>query len=170
MTTKTAYFADWVGYRWLGLVVRLYLGWLFIAASLHKIIEPSVFALDVATYQFLPYYLVNLFAIVVPWVELLIGAQLLLGVRVRAAALLVALLMLSFIIALLWALYLGLDMSCGCFASQAASADDAISWATMLRDLAWLGLSLYVLFLDRRPFGVHLLLNRKGGSHASENC
>jgi uncharacterized membrane protein YphA (DoxX/SURF4 family) len=150
-------------HAWTGLAVRAYLGWLFLSASWHKIMDPAPFAVDVATYQLLPHVAVNAFAIVVPWVELVIGILLLVGCRVRAASLIVALLMLSFLTALLWALHLGLDMSCGCFASQAAAGDDTISWRTVARDFAWLGLSVYVLVFDRNPLGVERNLLRKKG-------
>jgi putative oxidoreductase len=140
--------------RWLALAVRLYLGWLFLDASWHKIAHPASFALDVATYQFLPLYLVNVFAIIVPWVEAMTGVLLLVGARVRAAALLVVGMMIAFMIALAWALHLGLDMSCGCFASQGAVGEDPISGWTMLRDSTWLAMGLYVLFADKNPLGM----------------
>jgi len=139
----------------------MYLGWLFVSASLHKIVHPESFALDVATYQLLPLYTVNLFALVVPWIEILVGALITVGYRVRASALLIVLLMTSFIVALVWALYMGLDMSCGCFASQAASSDDSISWRTLVRDLSWLILGLYVLGFDRNPLGIERMMKRK---------
>jgi uncharacterized membrane protein YphA (DoxX/SURF4 family) len=123
---------------------------------------PEVFALDVATYQLLPLWAVNGFALVLPWVELLAGTMLILGLRTRAAALLVLCMMLSFIVALLWALHLGLDLACGCFASQAATTGDPISWHTMVRDLVWFSLALYVLTFDRAPLGLdRIFLNRK---------
>ncbi|MBN1611934.1 MAG: DoxX family membrane protein [Polyangiaceae bacterium] len=140
--------------RYLALAVRLYLGWLFAEASLHKIAKPASFALDVATYQLLPLYSVNAFAIVVPWVELVAGILLVAGLRVRAAALLVVGMMVSFMVALGWALHLGLDMTCGCFASQGAVGEDPISGWTMLRDGTWLAMGLYVLFADRNPIGI----------------
>jgi putative oxidoreductase len=135
-------------------LVRLYLGGLFVYASVHKIAHPSSFALDVATYQLLPLWSINAFAIVVPWLELLAGALLILGVRVRGAALTVVTLMVAFVVALAWALAHKLEVSCGCFASQAVRDQDPISWRTMLRDTLWLGMALYVLFGDRRPLGV----------------
>ena len=152
---------SWKGHSCIALAARLYLGWLFVTASLHKIVHPDAFALDVATYQFLPLYTVNLFALVVPWLELVIGVLVAVGYRVRAAALLIVLLMLSFIVALIWALHLGLDMSCGCFASQAAASDDAISWRTLARALSWLALGLYVLGFDRNPLGIERMMKRK---------
>ena len=137
---------------WLALPARWYLGGLFVLASLHKIAVPHDFAIDVATYGILPLALVNLVAIVLPWVELVAGLMLLLGARVRAAALLVAVMMAVFLAALVMALARGLDMSCGCFASQGAESDP-ISWLTVVRDLAWLALSVLVLFCDRGLLG-----------------
>jgi putative oxidoreductase len=142
-----------IGSQWLLLLARVYLGLLFIIASWHKIIDPETFALDVATYQLLPLWAINGFALVLPWVELLAGAMLILGLRARAAALLVLFMMLSFIVALLWALHLGLDMSCGCFASQAATTDDPISSHTLLRDLFWFSLALYVVTFEKASLG-----------------
>ena len=140
--------------RFVALFARLYLGWLFVTASLHKIAQPAVFAVDVATYQLLPIWAVNAFAIVVPWVELGAGALLVLGIRVRASALLMACMMVSFMVALGWALHLELDMTCGCFASQGATDEDPISSWTLLRDTGWLLLAAYVVVADRRPIGL----------------
>ena len=151
-----------IGFQWFLLAVRLYLGFLFATASWHKIMNPEMFALDVATYQLLPLWAVNVFALILPWVELLAGAMLIVGLRTRAAALLILCMMVSFIIALVWALHLGLDMACGCFASQAATEEDPISWYTMVRDLVWFLMAFYVLTLDRAPLGLdRVFRNRK---------
>jgi len=143
---------SWRGHAWLALPARLYLGFVFFYACLHKIADPAAFALDVATYQLLPLWLVNLTALVLPWIELVTSVMIVIGYRTRAAALLIAGMMLVFIVALGWALGQGLDMSCGCFASS--STDHPISWLTMLRDAAWFGLTLYVLFFDHNPVGL----------------
>lgn len=157
-------FADWKGHAWIGLLVRLYLGGVFLLACFHKIAHPGAFAVDVATYQFLPLALVNLFAIVLPWTELAAGACLVSGLRARSAALLIALMMAAFIIALAWAMHLHLEMSCGCFASQGA-AEDPISWRTVVRDTIWLLMAVYVLLLDRNPIGLERLLARRRTAH-----
>ena len=146
-------FLDWRGHAWLALMARLYLGLIFVTASWHKLIEPGAFAIDIATYQILPLALVNFMAIVLPWVEMAAGLMLIAGFRTRAAALLVGGMMLMFTVAIAVAVGKGLDMSCGCFASQGA-AEDPISWRTILRDAGWLGLAVYVLLLDRAPLGL----------------
>ena len=145
---------------WLAVPARWYLGALFVGACLHKIADPGSFALDVATYDILPLALVNLTAIVLPWVELAAGGLLLLGWRVRAGALLVAAMMALFVAALAVALARGLDMSCGCFASQGA-AEDPISLLTVARDVGWLALAAFVLAYDRGLVGLDGMRGRR---------
>jgi uncharacterized membrane protein YphA (DoxX/SURF4 family) len=153
----------WKGHAWLALPARLYLATVFLLACFHKIAHPDQFAVDVATYQFLPLVTVNLFAIVLPWVELGAGILLIVGWKSRAASALVAMMMLAFIIALASALSRGLDMSCGCFASNAVANEDPISGWTVLRDTAWLLLALYVMVFDREPLGLERLRRVRDG-------
>jgi putative oxidoreductase len=155
------------GHAIFALAARLYLAAIFLFACWHKILEPAAFALDIATYQILPLYLVNLLAIVLPWIELAAGLMLLLGFRTRAAALLVAGMMVMFTVAISIAVAKGLDMSCGCFASQ-GSAEDPISWRTILRDASWLFLAAYVFIFDRRPLGLDRLFGRRKNAAAQE--
>ena len=152
-------FLNWSGHSWLALPARLYLGWVFVFACLHKIAHPGMFALDIATYDILPLSVINLMAITLPWVELFAGAMLIVGFRVRGASLAIAGMMVMFMVAIVIALDKGLDMACGCFASEAA--EDTISGKTVLRDLGWLMLSVYVVLFDRRPIGFDRILARR---------
>lgn len=144
---------SWGGHPPIALAARLYLGWVFLYACWHKIQHPADFALDIATYQILPLSLVNIMAIVLPWLELIAGGLLILGFRARAAALCVSGMMVMFTVAISIAVARGQDMSCGCFASQGV-VEDPISYLTVLRDLGWTALALYVLVFDRRPLGI----------------
>lgn len=155
---------SWRGHSWLALAARLYLGWIFVYACLHKIAHPHVFGLDIATYDILPLSVINLVAITLPWVELFAGVMLITGFRVRGAALAVAGMMVGFTVAIIIALAKGLDMSCGCFASQ-TTEEDPISYLTVLRDLGWLFLAVYISVFDRKVLGLDWLLQRRK-SHA----
>ena len=139
--------------EWLAVPVRWYLGVLLVGACVHKIAEPASFALDIATYDILPLAAINLMAIGLPWIELIAGVMLIVGWRVRGSSLVITGMMLVFLVALCIALTRGLDMSCGCFASQGAE-DDPISRMTVLRDLLWLGLCVFVLAFDRGLVGL----------------
>lgn len=156
----------WRGHSLLALAARLYLAGIFLLACVHKIADPRAFAVDVATYQILPLWSVNGVALWLPWVELVAAASLALGLRARAGAWLVALMMAVFLAAIGSALARGLDLSCGCFASQGA-AEDPISWRTVVRDLAWLGLALYVLAVDASPLGIDRWLSTRKARHAA---
>lgn len=144
---------EWRGHAWIALPLRLYIGYVFLYACWHKIMDPGTFAIDVATYQILPLYLVNLMAVILPWIELTSGAMIVVGWRTRAAALILAGMMVMFLVAIIIALARGLEMSCGCFASQSMQ-EDPISIMTVLRDLGWLAIPLYVMIFDRSPIGV----------------
>lgn len=156
----------WRGHAPLALAARLYLAAIFLWACVHKIADPRAFALDVATYQILPLWSVNAVALWLPWVELAAAVSLALGLRPRAGAWLVTLMMGVFLAAIGSALARGLDLSCGCFASQGA-AEDPISWRTVARDLAWLALALYVLAFDAHPLGIDRWLSNRKARHAA---
>ena len=129
----------------LALLFRLYIGGVFVTAAMYKINFTAEFATTIASYQIVPHWSVNVLAVVLPWVELLSGLMLIVGLRVKAAALVIAGLMVVFTLAILITLYRDLPISCGCF----HTVDDPISWVTVLRDLAWLGMALHAYWFDR---------------------
>ena len=158
--------SKWPAHAWLALPLRWYLGGVFLVACQHKIADPGSFAVDVATYGILPLSLVNMTAITLPWIELAAGIMLIAGIKARAAALMVIGMMVTFTAALTIALAEGLNMSCGCFASQGAQGEDPISMGTLLRDLGWLAIAVYVVLFDDRPIGIDRILDRRNGAQA----
>ena len=143
----------------ISLPIRAALGVLFIAASAYKITEPYEFGLSIATYEIMPLELINLMAIVLPWMELIIGCTLIAGFWTRASALAVSGMMIMFMLAIWISLSRELPISCGCFASAEASED--ISSGTLVRDALWLAGAVYVLIIDDGRFGVDGLLARR---------
>ena len=128
----------------LSLALRVYLAGIFIYASLHKINFPAEFADNIAGYLIVPHWLVNPLAVFMPWLELVCGLFLLAGVRVRAASLLIGGMLVMFTLAVVVALVQDTPIGCGCF----QSVGEAISWWTVLRDLAWLGMAAHVYRYD----------------------
>ncbi len=102
-------------WRFLNIALRLILGGVFVFAGALKIYEPAKFALDIANYRLVPHILINLFAITLPWVEVLAGLLLIAGVWLRASALIVLAMTIMFFLAISSALARGLDIECGCF-------------------------------------------------------
>jgi putative oxidoreductase len=135
---------------------RIYIGCIFIYASLHKINNPGAFAETITNYQILHYNLVGLTAIILPWLELICASLLILGVRSKASALILASLLCVFIVAISINLLRDAPISCGCFHSK----DDVISWVTIVRDVAWLLMTIYILLFDRVLMLDRLIANR----------
>ena len=100
--------------KWVVFIFRVILGVVFLYASFDKIRDPGSFASNIQNYQVLPYSLTNIFAIILPWLELYVGACLILGVFVDGAVLLSGGMMIMFIIAISQAIIRGLDIDCGC--------------------------------------------------------
>ncbi len=141
----------WIVY--IAVSARLIMSGVFIYASYDKIMNPAAFAEAVFGYQILPPQLINITAIVLPWLELFLGILLLSGIWMPGAALGISFLMIAFIGALFYNLARGLDFYCGCFS---ATSTTGVSWWIILRDLIFLALSLYLVayrfFLDRKKF------------------
>lgn len=131
--------------RWLALAFRLYLGGLFVYASMYKIQYPGEFAESVASYRLVPYFLISPMAVLLPWVELVSGVLLVAGVRAKAAALAIAAMLVMFTLSLVFVLVAEIPIGCGCFTANEAEA----TWLTVARDLAWLAMALHVFFYDR---------------------
>lgn len=100
--------------------IRTALRWglaaVFAAAAAAKIASPHDFAVAVFRYQMLPYPLVNLAALFLPWLELVCAVALVAAPRWRGAALTILLgLLIFFTAAIAFNLYRGIDTACGCF-------------------------------------------------------
>jgi len=105
----------WLGHPWLTIRVQLALGIFFVIAALPKIVDPPSFAHMIYNYRILPASVVNLMAIVMPWVELLCGVALIIGVWTAAARTIIAAMLLTFIVAISINLGRGNAIDCGCF-------------------------------------------------------
>lgn len=115
---------------------RVILGMVFLYASIDKIAQPAAFAETVANYRMLPHGLVNATAILLPWLELVLGVLLLSGVWLPGAVVMGNGLLWVFFGAVAYNLIRGLDMGCGCF--SASGAGDATTLYTLLRDALFL--------------------------------
>ncbi|GKT06983.1 MauE/DoxX family redox-associated membrane protein [Desulforhabdus sp. TSK] len=129
---------------------RLVLGGIFIWAGADKILHPAAFAQAIYNYQILPGETINLTALILPWVEVLLGMLLVLGVWLPGAVALANVLLLVFLGALVFNVARGLDVHCGCFSSS-TEGDPATLWY-LLRDTVFLCLGGYLfvkVFLRR---------------------
>jgi hypothetical protein len=135
---------------YLGLIVRLAVGIIFVYASLDKIDQPSQFARIVYNYHLLPSELINLMAIIMPWVELFCGAFLILGIYKEGSVLILNVLVIIFMVAVGVNLIRGLDLECGCFTVSSKAKSAALD--LLLRDIGLLVLTIYLFFNRSRRF------------------
>jgi len=97
--------------------VRVALAGIFIYASWDKILHPKDFSAVVRDYRILPDILVNIPAIILPWLELMLGVLLLAGRLREGTLLLVNALLITFWITLVVNYFRGIDVGCGCFST-----------------------------------------------------
>jgi putative oxidoreductase len=130
---------------WIELAARWLLGATFIYASYSKILAPAVFAKILYGYGLFPAILINLFAIMLPFVELTAGLALIIGFYPRSAALIIDVMLLAFIISLAINVIRGHEFDCGCFALD-ANSQSTFSGPLLTRDIVYFALGIYVFF------------------------
>jgi uncharacterized membrane protein YphA (DoxX/SURF4 family) len=140
------------------LICRMVLGAVFIYASWDKILHPEQFARSVMYYKILPPESVNLLAIILPWLELVCGIFLLLGLFTNGSILVTAFMITVFLVAISSALIRGIDISCGCFSSNGTNR---INILYLLRDMTLFAFALQIFLYDRRILSLDNLINRK---------
>ena len=152
MTTREA-----LTHPWLTIRVQIALGAIFIVAALPKITDPPSFAHMIYNYRILPGGLINISALVMPWVEVLAGLMLILGIWVRPARWIITLLLVTFMIAIAINLGRGNAIDCGCFDVSAANRthEERIKdmWIVVIRDAGMLLMCAQLAFAERRSEG-----------------
>jgi putative oxidoreductase len=92
----------------------------FVIAAIPKIVDPPAFAHMIYNYRLLPGPAINALALVMPWLEMVVGVALILGVWKREAAIVAGILLLVFLVAIGVNLARGHAVDCGCFDVRSA--------------------------------------------------
>jgi len=124
---------------------RWILGLIFIYASFHKIVSPAEFAKIIYGYDLFPAVLINLIAIITPFLELVTGLALILGFYPRSAALIINAMLLVFIAVLSINLIRGHEFDCGCFSAVKANSKTSVGFS-LFQDFLFLAMGLQVYF------------------------
>jgi putative oxidoreductase len=138
---------------YLSIFCRVLIGAIFISFALSKILRPAVFGLNVVDYGMMPSWGVNLWALALPWGELVCGLFLVLGIRTRAAATLIAAMNISFIVGLVNAILHHMPINCGCV----GEVGEPVNWLKVLKNVAMVVMCLQIYLYDR-----FLVLDRGG--------
>nr|WP_321395865.1 MauE/DoxX family redox-associated membrane protein [uncultured Desulfobacter sp.] len=127
-------------------VLRLFLGCTFIFASWHKIVSPDQFATILYGYDVFPHQIINVLAIVMPFVELVCGISLITGLLKRSGLLLINAMLVCFIFLIAFNLIRGHEFDCGCFSLGETKGTWSSVWL-LVRDVVMLGAGGYLFRL-----------------------
>ena len=140
--------------RYLLFVFRLVVGGVFIWAGLLKIFDPLGFAQAIANYRVFPHWMSFMLALALPWMEVICGAFLVLGLFRRSSSLLLSLFLVGFLILIVCTIIRGVDIDCGCFGQFSQRVD----YKLLLTDCVLLFFSLNIFFQMRaKRGGLHRL-------------
>ena len=117
---------------------QLLLGLLFLAAALAKIVDVASLAREVHNFRLVPFWSEHLVAMTLPWIELVAGLGLVLGIRARAGAWVAGVLLLAFTFGIVLAMARGLNFQCGCFGTADSTR---VGWAKLAENLGMLALA-----------------------------
>ncbi len=150
------------------LLSRLVLGGIFVLSGLTKINAPLGFAASIRSYEIdIPNPIVDLMARGLPILELGLGVWLLVGLFTRFSAVVTAILMAIFTIAITQAWIRGVDADCGCFGGAGTAsnptfaeglmkalgpvgdflANEKIGPVVVIRDLVFLLMAVHLIFV-----------------------
>lgn len=128
---------------------RLVLGSVLIYASIDKIVDPAAFGKIIFSYQLLPDQMINITAIVLPWLELVVGILLVFQLWMPGTIMLINTLFMVFTGAILSALLRGLDINCGCFSTS--GGEGSINMITFFRDFSFIVMAFFLLIFTFFP-------------------
>jgi uncharacterized membrane protein YphA (DoxX/SURF4 family) len=135
---------------WIGLVARLVVGAVWIVAGVLKLPDPAGSVRAVRAYQLLPEAVVPTVGYVLPIVEVVVGALLVLGLLTRGSAVVSLVLFAAFIFGISWAWSQGLQIECGCFGGGGTKEGASDEYpGEIARDVGLLALSAYLIWRPR---------------------
>ena len=135
------------------LVLRLVLAAIFLAASVDKILHPAAFAVIVRDYRILPEFLINPTALLLPWLEAVLGVLLVLGLWREGTLLLVNGLLLTFWATLVLNYFRGIDVNCGCFSTTPGQTGNMLWYLVRDSFFLLLGFASTLVYARRQARG-----------------
>lgn len=162
----------WVESILLQTPLRVGLGGLFVYAAFQKINNIQAFAFAIKGFKILDPdrhgHLIISAAYTVPWVEMIAGVLLIVGLRTKDATLALGLMLVVFIAALLFVIYSPtVEADCSCFGDMNIYCDSKVGWCQVIRDLIMLVPVGYLLWRGGGNLSFDALLERnRGGEKA----
>ena len=154
---------------WLSLVLRLVLAGVFAVSGALKLPDPAASVRAVRAYRILPEASVHVVGYGLPFLEIVVGLLLVVGLGTRIAAGVSAVLLVLFIVGIASAWARGLQIDCGCFGGggYAANATSKYPWE-IARDAGLLLGSLLLVIRPRTPLSADGWLLLDGSAEVSD--
>lgn len=149
----------------ISLLFRIFIGSIFILAGLAKIADPISFYSTLMGFRILPDFLLSFMAVYLPWLELVLGLSVLLGVLYTTAALMLAVFNAIFALAIISVIVRGIDIDCGCFGLLAdiLYIPDKADWTAVVRDVIFTGMGFYIYHVKATAFSLENYLRKRDG-------
>jgi uncharacterized membrane protein YphA (DoxX/SURF4 family) len=114
-------------------------------------------------FRIFPDLLERFFAVYIPWLELILGLCLLAGFLYRAAALLFALLISGFTVAILSVMARGIEIDCGCFGLLAdyLHLPDAANSKAVIRNIVFLAMAHFIFYAKNTRFSLDEFMRQR---------
>lgn len=130
---------------WLAAAVRVFLGAVWLWAALSKLSNPRTFVQAVRAYDATPEWLSKAVGYGLPMLEISIAVLLIVGIAVRMAAAVSAVLFVVFLVGVAQASARGLHLECGCFGGGGVTAGPTHYTWDIVRDIGLLILAAFLV-------------------------
>ena len=150
-----------LSHPFMNLILRLFLGGTFILSAVTKLPHHTEFVEIVKDYDLLPNFLATGYGNALPWIELVVGVYIILGILPKFSATIIILMAVSFMVANIRSIARGEDRCGTCFGETITLP----VWQAMTIDVLILIAALILLLVKSRRllFSLeNLVLNRKG--------
>lgn len=147
---------------WVSLLLRLLLAGVFLYSGVPKLGNLKLSQYATRAYEIFPYQVADVIGVVQPVLEVALGVLLLIGLFVRADAVLSGVLLVVFIAGIASAWARGLAIDCGCFSTGGAVDASATKYPQdIARDLLFLVLAILLAWRPDTPASVDRALWRR---------
>lgn len=127
-------------------IFRIVLGGVFIWAGIFKIFDPIGFAKDIANYRIFPHGMSFFLALIMPWIEVICGVFLIVGIYRASNLLILSSILAAFLFLIAITILRGFEIDCGCFGIFSRKVD----YKLILLDSALLFFSLSIFSYEKR--------------------
>ncbi len=130
---------------YLGRGAEILVGLAFAWAGVVKLMDPSAFLAAILTYEVFGHAFAVVASLLVPYLEVCVGAGLVFGTLKQGSRLIAIALLIAFVVLLVQAAIRGLDADCGCFGGSEMASESGYAWPIARDVLMLAGLAIGIV-------------------------